>query len=331
MFSGPDTIGGAAPGAGNLISGNTDAGMLLGIGGRFLVQGNLIGTDAAGLHALANGVGIILSGDDNTIGGTTANERNVISGNTNDGVDLYGSRWNQVLGNYIGVDTRNVGLLGNATGVSVSGDGNRIGAIGGVGKGGNVIAGNREDGLGISASGGNDVEGNVIAKNHGNGVSVDCACALITGNSITSNGGDGVCVESCGHATILSNSITGNAGLGIRLTQGGNNDQAAPVLSVVLPTGVNQGEVVLGSLTSTPSTTFTLQFFSDSPSGASGSAQGRTLLGSLTVQTDATGQASFSFTSLVPVAIGDVVTATATSASGDTSQFSAPAVLGLGV
>jgi CSLREA domain-containing protein len=81
-------IGGAAPGAGNLISGQADgvAGGSSGVSGGSVddttVQGNLIGTDASKTGAIGNsGFGITL-GDDAVI------EGNVIAFNGNDGIEL---------------------------------------------------------------------------------------------------------------------------------------------------------------------------------------------------------------------------------------------------
>ncbi len=82
-------VGGAAAGAGNLISGNVRNGVYItdlgggSSGGSNRVQGNLIGTDAAGAAALGNVEnGIFIENRlDNTIGGTVAGAGNVISAN----------------------------------------------------------------------------------------------------------------------------------------------------------------------------------------------------------------------------------------------------------
>lgn len=54
-----------------------------------MLQGNLIGTDAAGTKAIRNDLGInVEGGDDNLIGGTAAGEGNVISGSFEAGVQI---------------------------------------------------------------------------------------------------------------------------------------------------------------------------------------------------------------------------------------------------
>lgn len=88
-----NTIGGLAAGAGNVISGNGGRGMSIWNGSTGnVVQGNLIGTNAAGTAALGNGYfGLeIDNAFSNTIGGTTSAARNVISGNTDDGIAIFG-------------------------------------------------------------------------------------------------------------------------------------------------------------------------------------------------------------------------------------------------
>src|SRR5262249_26023486 len=141
--------------AGLAISGNSN-----------LVLGNSIGVAAGGTAALPNDIGIYLTGSGNTIGGTTAAARNIISGNSMDGVDLQGTN-NQVLGNYVGTDITGTKSLANGYGFLV-----RIGAngntIGGTASGaGNLISGNRGDGVWIDqdAGGNNQLLGNSIGVN----------------------------------------------------------------------------------------------------------------------------------------------------------------------
>ncbi len=157
-----NTVGGAAVGAGNLISGNVGDGISItdDIFGNAstgnVVQGNLIGVNAGGTAALpndksggANGI-VITASWANTIGGTAAGARNVISGNTANGVEITGSgaSGNVVLGNLIGTDVTGTAKLGNTeNGVAVILSASRN-TIGGAASGaGNVISGNSGGGI----------------------------------------------------------------------------------------------------------------------------------------------------------------------------------------
>src|SRR5438105_98445 len=83
------------------------------------IVGNFIGVAPSGTAELpsADGVAIIGGAAGNTVGGTTAAARNVISGNTDAGVVLDGSGTSQnvVSGNYIGPG-RTAAALGNGNG-----------------------------------------------------------------------------------------------------------------------------------------------------------------------------------------------------------------------
>jgi len=131
---------------------------------------------------------------------------------------------------------------------------------------------------------------------------------------------------------ILSNSIFSNAGLGIDLNDDGptandpgdkdtgpNNLQNKPALSSAKKsaTGTTTGR---GTLNSTPGKTFNVQFFSD----PSGTDEGKTLLGSMSVTTNGTGNVSFTFSTKKTIRLGQNITATATGPGGNTSEFSAP-------
>src|SRR6185369_14880869 len=96
-------IGGTVPGARNIISGNFRAVTIDGVGTGNTVQGNYIGTDITGTSALANSWdGIVIGGSNNTVGGTVAGARNLISGNAN-GIRINGAvaTGNLIQGNYI--------------------------------------------------------------------------------------------------------------------------------------------------------------------------------------------------------------------------------------
>ena len=102
-----NTVGGTAAGAGNVISGNYGDGVLLdGFASGCLVQGNYIGTNPSGMTGLAvSGNGIEIQTSNNTIGSTVWSARNVIAGNSGDGV-LIDSKTtgNLVQGNAVGTN-----------------------------------------------------------------------------------------------------------------------------------------------------------------------------------------------------------------------------------
>jgi uncharacterized repeat protein (TIGR01451 family) len=142
---------------------------------------------------------------------------------------------------------------------------------------------------------------NIIANNSGNGV-------LVSGPNALGN-------------LILSNSIFGNGDLGIRLVNGGNNNQAAPVLTSVVASGGNT--FVQGTLSgSAPNTTFNVQLFANDACDPTGAGEGQTLIGATTATTDANGNASFSATLAGALPQNQVLTATATDPNNNTSQFS---------
>lgn len=147
-------IGGTGPSDGNIISGNGDFGLELSGAGNRVFQ-NCIGTDFDGLDAIPNGtanssraglLAISFSEDNpNIIGGFTASERNLISGNQNRNVHLLpGVR---CIGNFIGPDITGNSLLNNrpfAHGVEL----NNGATLGGILPGeGNVISGNSGSGV----------------------------------------------------------------------------------------------------------------------------------------------------------------------------------------
>lgn len=125
-------IGGAMPGAGNVLSGNGSAGIHLGGARGTVIQGNVIGTDATGTIAVGNGgdgiaimayaagIGTFLS-TDNDIGGGAAAARNIISANGGNGVAIQGvgQTGNRVQGNLISDNARGVEITGNASGNAV--------------------------------------------------------------------------------------------------------------------------------------------------------------------------------------------------------------------
>ena len=153
----------------NVISGNGNAGVFFytTAANHNTVIGNYVGTDATGAKAIGNAnAGVqVNGGTDNTIGGTTAGARNVISGNKKDGVLMVtdGTQRNTVLGNYIGTNAAGNARLGNGWyGVEISQPNNLVGGTTSAAR--NVISANGYAGvvLYLTSSTANKVEGNYI-------------------------------------------------------------------------------------------------------------------------------------------------------------------------
>ncbi len=356
-----NTIGGTISGARNIISGNTSDGIQISgvtTTGN-IIQGNYIGTDVTGLLDLGNAVaGIRLEGVNNIIGGTSAAERNVISGNSS-GITIgnASATGNQILGNFIGTDATGNTALANSYGVWITAGTSNI--IGGTVSGaGNVISGNTQNGVYLTGASTtqNTVQGNYIGTNAsdlniGNGsagilVNSGAADNLVggatteAGNTIAYNSGDGIWLNT-GSGTdnsILGNVIHSNTGIGIDLENdnvtandlgdadpGANNLQNYPVLASVTTDGVNAA-TISGSLNSNASTTYRIEFFASATADGTGYGEAERYLGFATVTTDASGNATINTTLSATVAVGEFITATATvdlggGNYGDTSEF----------
>jgi hypothetical protein len=155
-----------------IVNTNSNIGITLQTGNGNTVKGCLIGITTGGT-ASANKTGILINNSsNNTIGGTTAAERNVISGNTSDGIRITesvagASASNAVKGNYIGVKSDGATVLGNGNdGIyfnTGTGNGN---TIGGTATGaGNIIGGNSKRGIQIDSWNGITIQGNYIGTN----------------------------------------------------------------------------------------------------------------------------------------------------------------------
>ena len=231
----------------------------------------------------------IYDAPNNTIGGTSAAERNVISRNGHYGVFIECHRHGQQgAGQLCGHQQKRRPLGDGKEGVVVTEAPNNV--IGGAQAGaGNVISGNEFSGV--------DVNGDAATGNR------------ILSNSIFSNGLLGINLGDDGPTPNDS---------GDKDT-GANDLQNKPVLSSAKK-GATGTTTVRGTLNSTPNKTFNVQFFSN----PEGTDEGKTLLGSKSVTTDGTGNVSFTFSTTKAIRLGQNITATATSPSGDTSEFSAP-------
>jgi parallel beta-helix repeat protein len=163
-------IGSINVGDRNLISGNTDCGIMIYNTGSYNneILGNYIGTNSTCNDTIPNGNGImIVSSAGNIIGGTDENAKNVISGNRAAGIVINGTGANENLikGNYIGVDATGNAPLSNHYGVIIKGDADNNLVGGNSAATRNVISANHEIGVYIEASDGNVVSGNYIGTN----------------------------------------------------------------------------------------------------------------------------------------------------------------------
>jgi len=215
------TIGGTDPSKRNIISGNTSGGIVMnGTGTRNnSVKGNYIGTDTSGLHPLSNYAGILLKSKSNSniIGGSNANERNVISANIEMGIYVEASDSNVIVGNYLGPDATGMAafktgdtlLQANGIEFNTVSKHNRLGGYN-AGEG-NIISGNRVYGMVYY---GNVSYNSVI----GNYIGVDAS-----GNNPLPNA-TGICVDGgSNNNPILNNVLSGNISYGIFIVTTGSN------------------------------------------------------------------------------------------------------------
>ncbi|MFC1511417.1 right-handed parallel beta-helix repeat-containing protein, partial [Candidatus Margulisiibacteriota bacterium] len=287
-------VGGANAGEGNVISGNSSAGIRMhdesGHATRVndnQIKGNLIGTKENGIEALGNNVGIYLLNDvkDNQIGGTAAGEGNVIAGNHGTGIE--------------------VSLPADATG--------------------NVIAGNYI---------GTDLTGAVALGNNGHGVAVSALGPLTIGteNSIANNTQDGINIDATEKITVTGNNIWNNTGLGINLVNNANGGIAVPTIDTATLDGdqlevsgvVDPASGLSEPQSLDPTLTAEIEIFLAGVEDPSGAGEGRTYLDKVTSATQGDG-GDWTLTYTIPAEIiineGDKISATATNANNSTSMF----------
>jgi len=236
------------------------------------IVGNFIGSFYAdGSNAGAGKgnatAGIFSYGGSTTIGGTTAADRNVISGNTG-GYNIYlvtGADNTVIKGNYIGLNAAGTSVFSSTNpqyGVMIENSATNV-TIGGTATGaGNVISGHTREGIWVTTTGtatiqgnyiGTDVTGTVDLGNTRWGIYVDDAgsatiggTATGAGNLISGNDLGGIYASNSGSVTVQGNIIglnaagtakLANTGPGIYLntgaasTIGGNTSSARNIIS----------------------------------------------------------------------------------------------------
>lgn len=326
------------------------------------IEGNYIGTDATGTIDRGNvnyGLALDNGATNNTVGGLTPAARNVISGSdSNISIGSSSTIDNTILGNYIGLNAAGTSSIPGFIGVNLNAAGPNV--IGGAGNAANVISGNGlGNGAGIligNPTDGIDVLGNIIGLGADGTTPVPNVVGIrildgLSGAPTNIKIGDNTAPNVIAHNTlggivfqstnnlyaqgvdIVSNSIHDNGELGIDFGNDGvtandpldgdsgfNELQNFPIITSANALGGNL--TIEGTLHSTPSRNFLVQFFHNAACDASGNGEGGTYLGDAFIGTDAFGNATFNATFPTAV-INGVITATATdnSVSG-TSEFS---------
>ncbi len=306
-FSNNFALGGPAPADRNLLSGSTQANAQFFSSSNPTIESNLIGPNISstavfgltttGLAVSTNAQGTLIRG--NVIGGASDG---ILLGNMSDPTTGM-----TIQGNWIGTDVTETLDLGNVV------NGMRI-------KGRDIVIGGTDPG-----------EGNVIAFNDYNGITVEYDFSnvsrnTIRGNSIYSNGeGTHLLIPTLG----IDLSTPADLTYGLTPNDlddadtGPNGSQNFPVISSAVSAGGNT--TVQGRLNSTPSSSFTLDFYANDACIARPQdyLEGKEYIGSAPLTTDAGGDATIDvLLTGVTLQAGQSVTATATDADGNTSEFS---------
>ena len=248
-------IGGGAANEGNLISGNTQSGVIIAnASSNPVIKGNKVGTNALGTAAIPNGesgLNIFTNVLTPIIGGALPGEGNLLSGNALSGINLtIGCHGAVIKGNLIGVNSTGTAAIGNKQhGIYINGSNNAI--VGGSTKAErNIISGNGdaggENGLSINGCNGHTIQGNFCGTssnglaaipNFDTGLSITASNNNTIGgtfaqrNVLSGNPNFGLFMDDVDNTTIRNNYIgtdsTGNAALGNGVhgiqTQGGCN------------------------------------------------------------------------------------------------------------
>lgn len=304
IFSGAtgNLVGGTTSVAGNVISGNNVAtnyseGLRIqGAGATAnVIQGNFIGMDRTGTNPLANawaGLTIFSGATSNLIGGPSAGAGNIISGNDGYGVVLgdAGTSGNLVQGNDLGPDLTGTTGPGNPYGNLALWGGATDNSIGGIGAGaGNTIAFSGGTGVILYDPGttNNSIRGNAIFSNYYLGIDLN-------NDGVTPN-----------HTGFLA---------------GPNDLQNFPVLTNAFGSGTSS--IIQGQLNSTANGVFFIDIYRNLAPDYTGYGEGQFYVGTVSVTTDGSGNAAFALTNNAGNYAGQYFAATATSAAGDTSEFS---------
>ena len=298
---GSNIIGNNGSIPGNVISSNIGGVVIEPAVSGNIIRGNYIGTNIDGTQSRANqSAGItIVEASNTTIGGAVTADRNVISGNFQQGILFtFSGSGNTVMGNTIGLNAAgDAGLPNGEDGIKIQSTNNTT--IGGPNAGeGNRIAFNTRNGVLITSGGTNN---------------------RVLGNEIFSNSQLGIDLST----TFTSQGVTFNDNGDF--DSGTNLLQNFPVILEAAQVNANTVKV-RGSLNSSTNSTYRIEIFSSPSCDASGFGEGATFLGSATLTTNFSGNGTFDVQLTKTVPLGHKITATATSnngsAPGNTSEFS---------
>ncbi len=266
-----NTIGGSSIEERNLISGNTEYGILVSgyYTGNNIITGNYIGTDITGDLPLGNWYGnikLFYNASNNFIGGADPGEGNIISSAkfstniyTGNGITIDNSDSNKIVGNSIGTGKNGNTLLANeGVGIVINESNGTV--VGGIAAGeGNIIGWNNWVGILVRdpASTNNSISGNSIGTDNtvslalnnstnalNSGILVDFGASENTigpDNLIAHNTGSGITVnhDSTTGNTITRNIILDQTEAAIAIKNAGNNDIVPPVITEVTGTQVS--------------------------------------------------------------------------------------------
>jgi CSLREA domain-containing protein len=337
--------------SGNAIDGIHVVGTLTAPATGNLIQNNFVGVAADGKSTVGNRTepapapgapegnnlfGIEISGGNiNTVGGTVAGARNVVGFN-GAGIEVdNGGQGNIIQGNFSGVGADGVTPVGNLLHGIVLRSSNGFSAplgpaqpnepgvsynlIGGTVAGaGNLVEFNGTGGIAVfgnpvSASGqpniGNAIEGNSVFENGRSFATASSKPTPLLGIDLTN-----------GFLFPRDDGFTANDAKGHNAPNDPNNFQNFPVLTSATVSGSTT--TITGTLKASPNSTYRIEFFANDTDPLGQPAEGQQFLGFINVTTDGSGNASFSAPLNVAVATGRLVTATATDAIGNTSEFS---------
>ncbi len=216
----------------NLISGNDSDGVSVISDGTVdnRITGNYVGTDVSGTAALPNGTfGIYLGslsaativGTDGSGNAFDVNERNVISGNTLDGIRVNHTSGSVIAGNYIGITAAGQAALGNGVSGIYSLEPSNNNLIGTDGDGvsdaeeANIISGHQYYGIVLN---GQDevVAGNIIGLDSTASLPIPNGQGVIAGIGALQTGAR---VTIGGKGAVYRNIISGNNGTGVSVSQ----------------------------------------------------------------------------------------------------------------